>query len=556
MLFIGVSFYFISCEKDPHYLLNDYPLESRYDSINSDQLFELNKNIHPYLLEVYKDLKDKDLATGFTDQFISELGIPIWNKMFIFDSIPHQIYTITPIIDSVSQTVTGLLKVNRYFDMDFYEVVEKSQIIERINNINGNNESLALLKTDISLFNIFSKNIFYHDDIDFNNYTSLLSRIKVLEPRNVIEIIFEYWVWEECCYGEPGNGDCASPPGGGPAGHWVLHYKVFHFYIPGSGGGHYDSNNWGGGRDGGNYDWWNRGDNNTSDGGGGDSNSNTKTKNRNLFFNPLDKIVRTLVANVTNSFKNANSIDLTNEELYYIIGADCYDIVKDDDGVVEDVTLDEDCALEKLCEYNLESFETTYGLNLSQEEKDLIRASITDCTDQDKFYEEAENLIYYNFDGNESDEDIDPDLWIDCESFEYVPVGPGGTYQSCAVLDINIDVQSQLLTPDGIRVWWVRYDFNTIYFEFPRLRSDGTIETSGVAAYTTAVAVYEAEQLMQAEFENNTTKPSGLQIANSFTKHLRNRLRQFGARASKNPHYGYVPINLASYINLGHGNCH
>ena len=224
-----MSVYITGCEKDAEVFYNNDL------TTHNTQTFELREevsNYHPYYLEIYKVLLEKDSQTGFSNRFISELGVPLWNKMIVFDSIPHQIFTITPIVDSVTEKITGLLKVSRFNDKDFYEVIEKSSIQNRINNINGNYINLESLKTDIAFFNIFSWNVFYHSDPDYNNLSSAVGQINLLVPRNVIRIILPYWVWEDCCY-EDGDRDCHSPPGSGAPGHWVLKYRVFFVFVPG-----------------------------------------------------------------------------------------------------------------------------------------------------------------------------------------------------------------------------------------------------------------------------------------------------------------------------------
>ena len=404
-----MSVYFSGCEKDEGGI-SDYELKLRNDNLYSDTL-PFREKPHPYYLEIYKDLYALDLMTNFTDNFVSNLGIPDWENMIYYDSIPNHIYTITPIVDYNKGEVSGLLKAYRIGEKDFYQIIEKNKIIDRINDINNNFSNKELLNTDISLFHIFYWNIFHKEDPDYSNYINLINQIEILEQRNVIRVWIAVWVWEECCWSGENSSDCKSPPGGGNPGHWVLHYIPVYATVFDD-GGIYVENNYGGVWGGEwiyKFDrWWNNNGNDSNkgnnSGGGSDSNNN-----RGLFFKHLDKIVRNIILRVTNNFINKNSINLSINQLINIIGIECYSISIDDDGVVEDmsdISLDEECALKKLCDYNLSTFEATYSLNLSQAEKDNILQNINvPCGgDQDEFDEEVKVLylgIKLNLDDDE-----------------------------------------------------------------------------------------------------------------------------------------------------------
>ena len=150
---------------------------------------------------------------------------------------------------------------------------------------------------------------------------------------------------------------------------------------------------------------------------------------------------------------------------------------------------------------------------------------------------------------------LDPDLWPDCESFEF-QVADNGIYQTCAVIGMTIDASRQFINSKGdIRIWHIGWEFPTLYFEFPHIRQDGSYVSQGKAATICAKLVRQAELNMEKEFQYNENAPSGYSISSSFSKHLKELLRLQGGRVSNVPNYGYSPINPMSYKKLSYGNC-
>ena len=157
--------------------------------------------------------------------------------------------------------------------------------------------------------------------------------------------------------------------------------------------------------------------------------------------------------------------------------------------------------------------------------------------------------------GHEVNLIIDPDLWPDCESFEF-KVADNGIYQTCGVLGLEVDVSRQYIDYQGNpRAWHVGWSYGQLYFEFPHIRRSGSIISPGEAASTVARIVRKAELLMEDDFKSYQSKPSGNEVSKSFTYHLKELLRQQGGRVSNIPYYGYAPINVMSYKRLGYGYC-
>ncbi|MFT6335608.1 MAG: hypothetical protein ACJATI_002363 [Halioglobus sp.] len=212
------------------------------------------------------------------------------------------------------------------------------------------------------------------------------------------------------------------------------------------------------------------------------------------------------------------------------------------------------------CADELTSFISQYELNLTLNEMFLIIEGTGGLSGNCSFSFESDawEIIesFLDFDAEETDEEFDPDWWPDCESWEYTEVA-GGLYQSCAVLGLHIDVGRTFIDSNGNPHTWNRScTYGTIYFEFPKVRVGGFEISPGIAALRTAQMWHEAEDLMELKFQYRETVPSSIEVQLEFNKQLKLLLHGHGARASRNPYYGYVPINPASYANLNYGFCY
>ncbi|MBK8701509.1 MAG: hypothetical protein IPN29_18965 [Saprospiraceae bacterium] len=182
------------------------------------------------------------------------------------------------------------------------------------------------------------------------------------------------------------------------------------------------------------------------------------------------------------------------------------------------------------------------------------------CLQESDFETCAIYSLSYNepttLEGSENSTVLDPDLWPDCESWEYVPVSQLSYYQSCGVLGIEIDASRQFINEFGdIHFWQIGWSYPTIYFEYPRIRQNGIQISSGEAAFESAKMVRAAEIKMEEKFSEYQNVPFGAAIAKEFEKELRSLIRLKGGNIGRLPRYGNVPINLASYLNLSYGNC-
>lgn len=104
-----------------------------------------------------------------------------------------------------------------------------------------------------------------------------------------------------------------------------------------------------------------------------------------------------------------------------------------------------------------------------------------------------------------------------------------------------------------IRIEYIRYTFNTLYFEFPRVRVDGkTIIGAMEAARLSAAAKDMAEEQVEMLL-GGQPRPATSTLENTFLTELRSMLAPFGARVSLTPNYGPVPVTPYSKTLWGNG---
>jgi len=143
-----------------------------------------------------------------------------------------------------------------------------------------------------------------------------------------------------------------------------------------------------------------------------------------------------------------------------------------------------------------------------------------------------------------SSEENDPDLKSDCGSWKYTPVGPNGNYQACGVSKIDLDYITTYTDTNGkLRVDYIYYKFNVpIFFEFPRIRSNGFVVSSTEAATISANLRDRAEKALEERL-GYMANPGGTVIENAYLEILGGLLAPFGGRVSRNSNYGTVPIS-------------
>jgi hypothetical protein len=135
----------------------------------------------------------------------------------------------------------------------------------------------------------------------------------------------------------------------------------------------------------------------------------------------------------------------------------------------------------------------------------------------------------------------DPDFPSDCASWAYVPV-VNGDYQVCGVNDLRFDYITEFQNSQNkLEVDYFRGTFDqTIYFEFPKTRIDGSIITSAEAARLTALAKDNAEDILESQVEaspppsNNT---EAMVMLNRFMNILKSQVQNFGGRVTTKNNY-------------------
>lgn len=141
----------------------------------------------------------------------------------------------------------------------------------------------------------------------------------------------------------------------------------------------------------------------------------------------------------------------------------------------------------------------------------------------------------------------------DARSWQYVPVGPNEHYQATGVSGLYFDYITTYVDGKGkFHLEYVNYKFNTLYFEFPRVRADGTVISAKEAALLSAAAKDLAEEQVEMIL-GNQPRPMTAILENTMLTELRATLAPFGARVSLTPNYGTVPVNPYGKTLWGNG---
>ena len=233
---------------------------------------------------------------------------------------------------SRTNIVSGLLYISRNNGNETINVVQRSAVISALGNLSTIEEQKEFYGY-LFFLNYYCNQLFCQVIPEYATYESDIFSILEIEYR---DFYVEFYIWEDCC---PFSGDtnCETPPGGGPNGKWIFCQKYFIQTGPGEGTNWLTNGSTG-------STWWLY-DGTTNPGGGGGS--RPSTPNPLDFFNDLDVITKRLVEIKTNDFISEHDLEVNHEELIDLIGFDCYDLVEQD-GFIEDVTLDANCAKDEL----------------------------------------------------------------------------------------------------------------------------------------------------------------------------------------------------------------
>ena len=150
----------------------------------------------------------------------------------------------------------------------------------------------------------------------------------------------------------------------------------------------------------------------------------------------------------------------------------------------------------------------------------------------------------------------DPDLNPDCHSWDFVPVGPEGNYQACGVNGIHFDYYTSYPEgPNRTRYERAYYQLGTLYFEFPRVRADGSFISAGEAAYIMAQTAAITESRMELYFAGRPV-PSGVELELKYLDIFRSIIERRGGRLTLNSNYGIVPVRQFETTLFGYGGCY
>ncbi|MDN5205438.1 hypothetical protein QQ008_28895 [Fulvivirgaceae bacterium BMA10] len=145
--------------------------------------------------------------------------------------------------------------------------------------------------------------------------------------------------------------------------------------------------------------------------------------------------------------------------------------------------------------------------------------------------------------------------FLNCQSFRFVPVAGGSTYQVAAVRGIRVDNLSlkEIWGMPAIEYIWA--DLPTLYFELPRISHDGDYKGTGGAADVCARMANLTEKILEGIYSSRKYPPSRTQLINDYVRESNKLLRWYGGRVSLGNHYGVVGATQAIYTPLTPGNC-
>ena len=136
----------------------------------------------------------------------------------------------------------------------------------------------------------------------------------------------------------------------------------------------------------------------------------------------------------------------------------------------------------------------------------------------------------------------DPDLPSNCASWAYTPVS-AGDYQVAGVTNLRFVYISEYIGTDGkMHIDYYRGTFTRpLYFEFPRIRSNGDFISPEMAAKLTAQIKDEAERILDSQVNASPTPKTTLesdQMIDRFFNILKYQMQQYGGRVTKVNNYG------------------
>jgi len=245
------------------------------------------------------------------------------------------------------------------------------------------------------------------------------------------------------------------------------------------------------------------------------------------------------------TFVNENGLELDVSEQLMLVGPD--GVCGESSG--GNPSFNEDMARDLLCRNAISDFETTYGIELTEEEETDIRTAIEGiCGDQEAVNNEALGL-YLDLDEDHFEE-LDPDLTIDCASFHFEEINDHNIIVA-GVANVHVDFYYRASNRSGYFTM-----FSEIWFEVPRLRSNGSIVPIGEAKRMCAQAVVDAEEEIEDIFKN--VQPFQGAVRAKFIEILSANVRQWGVagggRATLQNNHG-VDLQPAVYVSIGPGWC-
>jgi RHS repeat-associated protein len=140
-------------------------------------------------------------------------------------------------------------------------------------------------------------------------------------------------------------------------------------------------------------------------------------------------------------------------------------------------------------------------------------------------------------------------LYSNCNSFQFVPVGPNGNYQVSGVAGVYFNWYAAFKRDDGKMVYGMaEYKFNLLYFEFPRIRVyNRKIISSGVAGTIISKIIDRINDELDISILA-ARDPAAYATQNEYyiLNAIKIAIGVWGGRVTKEPMYGPVRIERFS----------
>lgn len=111
--------------------------------------------ISPYYLDIYKELKKQDDSNNFSENFILENGIPIWEETLVFEGKTDFLLSVTPLINAEKDAVTGLIFASKINGIDYFNLVTKTGLYAELETVDETHPEIERLYNSLMFVNYY-----------------------------------------------------------------------------------------------------------------------------------------------------------------------------------------------------------------------------------------------------------------------------------------------------------------------------------------------------------------------------------------------------------------